>query len=71
MRRLENGLKIAPSETVELTPGGKHLMFTGLREALKAGGLIRGQLTFEKAGTIDVEFSIAPSGAQSAGYSHH
>ncbi|MGD9804048.1 MAG: DUF1775 domain-containing protein [Hyphomicrobiaceae bacterium] len=71
MRRLENGLIIAPSETVELTPGGKHLMFTGLREALKVGGLIRGQLTFEKAGTIDIEFSIAPSGAQSAGHSHH
>ncbi len=71
MRRLENGLEIAPGKTIELKPGGYHLMFTGLREGLKVGEAAKARLTFEKSGTVDVEFRIAPIGAQSAGHSHH
>ena len=72
MRRLEKGLEIKPGQIVELKPGGFHLMFTGLREGLKEGKPIRGTLVFEKAGTVEVEYRVAPIGAQSGGqHKHH
>jgi periplasmic copper chaperone A len=73
MRRLTDGLEIKPGETVELKPGGNHLMFLGLSAGLKAGEPVKGTLVFQKAGTLAVEFSVAPIGAQSntGGHSHH
>jgi uncharacterized protein YcnI len=76
MRRLPDGLEIKPGATVELKPGGNHLMFTGLRGGLKAGQAIKGTLVFKKAGTVEVEYRVAPIGAQSGGgggggHSHH
>ena len=65
MRRLEKGLEIRPGQTIELKPGSYHMMFTGLKQGLKAGGTIKGTLVFEKAGTINVEYKIAPIGAAS------
>ena len=65
MRKLENGLEIKPGQTVELKPGGYHIMFTGLREGLKQGQPVKGTLRFEKAGTVEVEYRVAPIGAQS------
>jgi copper(I)-binding protein len=67
MRRLEKGLEIKPGQTVELKPGGYHLMFTGLREGLKEGPPVKGTLVFEKAGSVEVEFRVAPIGARSGG----
>ena len=76
MRRLADGLEIKPGATVELKPGGNHLMFMGLRGGLKAGQAIKGTLVFQKAGTVEVEYRVAPIGAQSGGgggggHSHH
>jgi copper(I)-binding protein len=73
MRELARGLEIPPGQTVELKPGGLHLMFMDLREPIRTGAPIKGTLVFEKAGRIDVEFGVAPIGARSpgAGHSHH
>jgi periplasmic copper chaperone A len=71
MRRLENGIEIGPGQTVELKPGSYHLMFTGLREGLKAGQVIKGTLVFEKAGSVEVEYRVAPIGAPKGGHMHH
>jgi copper(I)-binding protein len=65
MRKLEKGLEIKPGQTVELKPGGYHIMFLGLREGLKQGQPVKGTLVFEKAGTVEVEYRVAPIGAQS------
>jgi copper(I)-binding protein len=73
MRKMDRGLEIKPGQTVELKPGGYHLMFNGLREGLKEGQTIRGTLEFEKAGSIEVEFQVAPIGAkgpQTGGHMH-
>jgi copper(I)-binding protein len=73
MRKMEHGLEINPGQTVELKPGGYHLMFNGLREGLKQGQTIKGTLNFEKAGSIEVEFQVAPIGAmgtQTGGHMH-
>jgi hypothetical protein len=70
MRKLD-GLEIKPGKSVELKPGGYHLMFTGLREGLKEKQTIKGTLVFEKAGSVEVEYRVAPIGAQSGGHVHH
>lgn len=70
MRKLD-GLEIKPGQSVELKPGGYHLMFMGLREGLKDKQTLKGTLVFEKAGSVEVEYSVAPIGAQSGGHMHH
>ena len=66
MRKMDLGLEIKPGQTVELKPGSYHLMFNGLREGLKQGQTIKGTLQFEKAGSIEIEFQVAPIGAKGA-----
>ena len=66
MRPVE-GLEIKPGETIELRPGGMHVMFMGLREPLRQGQRVRGTLVFEKAGKIEIEFSVQPVGAPAPG----
>lgn len=67
MAPVDGGLTIKPGETVELKPGGLHLMFEDLSGAPKAGEVIPGTLTFERAGTVPVSFSVAPIGAMKPG----
>ncbi len=62
MRALENGLELKPGETVELKPGGYHIMFIDLKAPIKQGDLIRGELKFERAGTLKVEFKAEAMG---------
>jgi copper(I)-binding protein len=71
MRHLKDGLEIKPGQSVELKPGGYHLMLTGLQQGLKQGDKVKGSLTFERAGTVEVEYSVAPIGAQSSGQMQH
>ena len=70
MRKLEAGLEIKPGQTVELKPGGYHLMFTGLRQALQQGQSVKGTLQFEKAGSVEVEYRVEPIGARSGEGGH-
>ena len=63
MRAVSGGLEIKPGETVELKPGSFHLMFTDLKAPLVKGQTVKGTLSFEKAGRVDVEFSIEGMGA--------
>jgi copper(I)-binding protein len=65
MRKLQEGLEIKPGQTVELKPGGYHLMFIGLSQALQQGHPVKGALQFEKAGSVEVEYRVAPIGARS------
>jgi uncharacterized protein YcnI len=58
MRPLETGLEIKPGATVELKPGGYHIMFMDLTEPLKEGQTLKGTLLFEKAGAVTVEYAV-------------
>ncbi|MEP9355356.1 DUF1775 domain-containing protein [Xanthobacter sp. KR7-65] len=78
MRQLTGGLEIPPGQTVELAPGGYHLMFTGLTTPLKEGETVSGTLTFEKAGKVDVSYEVRSIGAKAGdaaaaagGHQHH
>lgn len=54
-----DAVEIAPGETVELAPGGMHVMFMGLQgDPLEAGETIPATLVFENAGEIDIEFEV-------------
>lgn len=64
MRELESGLEIRSGQTIELRPGGIHLMFKDLTRPLQNGERIKGTLTFEKAGKVEVEYLVQPVGAQ-------
>jgi periplasmic copper chaperone A len=62
MFELPEGISIPAGSTVELKPKSLHLMFMGLAKPPVAGERFTATLTFEKAGTVDVEFDVlAPS----------
>lgn len=65
MRRLDSGIELKPGATVTLRPGGLHVMFIDLKQPLKQGEKIKGTLVFEKAGTVEIEYDVAPIGAAS------
>lgn len=65
MRRLDAGLELKPGQTVALKPGGLHVMFMDLKAPLKQGEKVKGTLVFEKAGTVEIEYEVAPIGASS------
>jgi copper(I)-binding protein len=67
MRQLAGGVEIKPGETVELEPGGTHLMFVGLKQQLAQGQHFKATLTFEKAGKVDVDIAIAGIGSTAPG----
>lgn len=63
MRRLAEGVVIPTGETVVFEPGGFHLMFMGLNQALVEGETVPVTLTFEKAGEITLDLPVAGSAA--------
>ena len=63
MREVKGGVEIAPGQKVELKPSGYHIMLMDLRTPFKQGDKLKGQLRFEKAGTVDVEFNVESIGA--------
>jgi hypothetical protein len=44
--------------SVELKPGGYHIMFIGLKQPLQAGTKVTVTLKFEKAGSVQVEAEV-------------
>lgn len=64
MQKLDKGLAIPPGATVTLKPGGYHLMFMNPSAQLKEGQTIQGTVTFAKAGTLPVSFSVAGMAAK-------
>ena len=70
MRELEKGLEIPPGATVELKPGSYHLMFMELKAPFAKDAKIPATLVFEKAGSVDVELSVAAMGAASPAPKH-
>jgi copper(I)-binding protein len=68
MRPLADGIEIPADGTVELKPGSYHVMFMDLKRGVKEGERFKGTLTFEKAGTVEVEFSVDKMGGDHEGH---
>lgn len=74
MRPVEDGLEIPAGGTVELKPGGLHLMFMDVDEAFAEGGSVPVTLEFEEAGSIDIELPVRAAdhdGGSGEGHSNH
>ena len=65
-----DAIEIAPGAPTVLEPGGLHIMLTGLRRDLVEGETLPLSLTFESAGTIQLEVPIEGM-VQSMGRGHH
>jgi periplasmic copper chaperone A len=61
------GYDVPASGTLELKPGGSHLMFVNIKAPFKEGTSVPATLRFERAGEIKVEFQVRPL----AGGEHH
>jgi periplasmic copper chaperone A len=61
--RLVQGIDLKAGATVQLKPGGFHVMLEGLKQPLKLGDEIPLTLRFEKAGSIDVMVQVEGMGA--------
>lgn len=64
MRALPDGLAIPAYGEIALKPGAYHLMLEQLKAPLKEGETFPGALIFEKAGKVDVTFSVEGMGAK-------
>ena len=72
MRMREVGsIDLPAGQTVELKPGGLHLMFIGLKAPFTVGQRFPVKLTFREAGDISVEIHVeAPAAAEPGGHRH-
>lgn len=55
-------IEIPAGQTVELKPGGLHVMFIGLTQTLDSGASFPLTLRFEKAGEVKVEVQVRNQG---------
>ena len=58
MRGLESGLAIPAGSTIDLKPGGTHVMITGLGAQLRPGETLKLTLRFEKSGERPVTVNV-------------
>lgn len=73
MRELGDGLNVAAGSTVEMKPGGLHIMFIDLKEPLVSGQTFDLELTFKEAGKMTVPVTVGEiAGTQPADpHAHH
>jgi copper(I)-binding protein len=72
MAELPDGLTIPAGGSVELAPGGLHIMFMRLNDGLVEGTLVPLTLVFERAGDVTVELLVGPvnAGAQAGAHAN-
>lgn len=71
MRELTDGLPIPAGATVDLKPGGYHIMFMDLHDALVEGETVDVTLTFENAGDVAISLAVGAPNARAAGNHGH
>ena len=58
MREVAGGILVPAGSTLELAPGGLHLMFFDIAEPFKDGETVPVTLTFEKAGIVELMLPV-------------
>lgn len=66
MREKEDGIAIPAGETVELAPGGLHIMFMQVEIPFVEGEMVAVTLQFEKAGSVEVMLPVGGLGDRTA-----
>lgn len=67
MVELPDGIVIPAGGTVKLKPKSLHLMFMDVTQQPAEGGNFTGTLTFEKAGTVTIDYEVSAPGATMEG----
>lgn len=70
MRRLADGLEIAPNATVSLAPGGYHLMLMQPARPFVEGETVDVTATFERAGEVTLPLQVRALGAGADPHAH-
>ena len=65
MRQVQ-AIELPAGKTVELKPGGLHIMLVGLKAPLKAGDHFPMKLSFAKAGEVTVDVMVQAVGPEAA-----
>ncbi|WP_326914735.1 copper chaperone PCu(A)C [Sphingopyxis chilensis] len=71
MRPVGRGIAIPVGKTVELKPGGLHIMFVGLKRPLTPGQSFPVTLRFQLQGAVEVDFRVVPVGSAGPGEARH
>jgi periplasmic copper chaperone A len=61
--RAVKGIDLKPGATVELRPGGYHVMLEDLKQPLKEGDQVPLVLTFERSGALEIKVNVGAIGA--------
>ena len=69
MREID-AIDVPAGQTVELKPGGLHVMFMELKAPLKNGSSFPLTLRFEKGGEVTVQMTVMTQPAPAGGYKH-
>ena len=70
MTEQSDGIVIPAGETVTLAPGGLHLMFMQLTDRLIEGESLPVTLTFEQAGSVEIDLAIGSPSARGPAEDH-
>lgn len=62
MRALNDGIPVPAGETVELKPGGLHMMFMDVKEPFAEGATVPVKLVFKNAGAVEIALPVAAAG---------
>lgn len=63
MFEVEGGIPIPAGKTVELKPKSLHIMFMKVAKQPSVDTMFKGTLTFEKAGTVEIEYEVVDANA--------
>ncbi len=58
MRQVENGIPVPSGETVDLAPGGYHVMLLGLADEIAVGDTLDIEAVFARAGAVQVRVPV-------------
>lgn len=70
MRHVHGGIEIAPNTSLKLAPASYHIMLMGLKAPLTRGQTFLAELSFEKAGNMEIPVTVnimAPEQAEERG----
>ncbi|MGO1183790.1 MAG: copper chaperone PCu(A)C [Micrococcaceae bacterium] len=70
MQEIEGGFPIPAEGALDMEPGGDHLMFIGLHEALVPGDVVEVTLEFTDGTTESIEAIVKDDGGQDEPYDH-
>ena len=59
MREMSSGVAVPAGSTIELKPGGTHVMITGMQAPLRRGETLKLRLRFERSGEKPIDVPVA------------